>query len=58
MIIKDFIHVEKILNPENLIIIYLNIFSDIYFSFIQSMKSILIILISQSIKAKIREKEQ
>ena len=46
------------MNPENLVIIYLNTLSDIYFSFIQSMKSVLIILISQNIKAKIREKEQ
>ena len=37
---------------------YLNIFSDIYFSLIQSMKSVLTILISQNIKVKIREEEQ
>ena len=58
MIIEDLIHVEKTLDSENLIIMYLNMLSDIYFLFIQSMKSILTILISQSIKAKIREEEQ
>ena len=57
-IIKDLTRARKILNPENLIIIYLNIFSDIYFSLIQSMESILIILIFQNIKMKIQEEEQ
>ena len=37
---------------------YLNTFSDIYFSLIQSMESVLITFISQNIKAKIREKKQ
>ena len=58
MIIEDLARVKKILNPENLIIIYLNTFSDIYFSLIQSMKPVLIILISQNIKAKIQEEKQ
>ena len=57
MIIKDLVRIEKILNPENLAIMYLNTLSDTYFSLIQSMKSVLIILISQNIKAKIQEKE-
>src|SRR5438876_123313 len=57
-IIEDLARAGKILNPENLVIIYLNTFSNTYFSFIQSIESILIIFISQNIKAKIREEEQ
>jgi len=57
-IIEDLIRVKKILDPEDLAITYLNIFPDTYSSFIQSMKSILVILTSQNIKTKIREEEQ
>ena len=56
IIIEDLTRVEKILNPENLAIMYLNMLSDMYSSLIQSMEPILATLISQSIKAKIREK--
>src|SRR5947207_11040949 len=57
-IIEDLARAEKILNPENLPITYLNTLSDIYSSLIQSMKPILFTLISQNIKAKVREEEQ
>ena len=56
-IIEDLARAGKILNPENLTIMYFNIFLDIYSSLIQSMESVLAILISQSIKAKIQEKK-
>ena len=58
VIIEDFARVRKILNPKNLAIMYLNTLSDTYSSLIQSMKSILSTLISQNIKAKIREEKQ
>ena len=57
-IIEDLVRAGKILDSEDLAIMYLNIFPDTYSSLIQSMESILATLISQSIKVKIREEEQ
>src|SRR5947207_9487829 len=57
-IIEDLARAGKILNPEDLAITYLNTLPDTYSSLIQSMEPVLTTLISQNIKAKVREEEQ
>src|SRR5437773_2513549 len=57
-IIEDLARAGKILDPEDLAIMYLNTLPDTYSSLIQSMEPVLATLTSQSIKAKVREEEQ
>jgi len=57
-IVEDLARARKILHPEDLAITYLNTFSDTYSSLIRSMEPVLATLMSQNIKAKVREQEQ
>src|SRR5277367_4425683 len=57
-IVEDLARAGKILDPEDLAIMYLNTLLDMYSSLIQLMEPVLATLTSHNIKAKVREEEQ
>ena len=58
VIVEDLAHVGKILDHEDLTIMYLNTLSNMYSSLNQSMEPLLSTFTSQTIKAKVRKEEQ